>query len=220
MRWWRRWAKRVRAVVRRGEVERELNEELEFHIGLEVQKQLAAGVSPEEARRRALVAFGGVERYKELVRNARRFDWLHGLSLDCRLGLRMLVKYPGLALVGCIALAVAIAIGATSFTVIRAFVVRALPLDDGDRIVAIQNLDVESTNADASHTHLHDSELWRAEVAAIAEWGAYRTLDRNIVTGDGRVTAARIAELTGSGFRIARVNPLLGRYFVDADERP
>src|SRR5687768_13576891 len=193
----RRWVKRVRAVVRRDEVERELNEELEFHIGLEVQKHVAAGRSPEEARRRALIAFGGVERYKELVRNARRFDWLHGLSLDFKLGLRMLVKYPGLAIVGCIAMAVAIAIGSASFVVIRTFVDPAPPLNDGDRVVAIQNVDIEGTDADASRTHLHDYELWRDEVAALSEFGAYRTIDRNIVTADGRVSAARIAEMTG-----------------------
>ena len=219
MRWWRRWVKRARAVVRRAEVERELNEELEFHIAQEVQKQVEAGLTPRDARRQAMIAFGGVERYKEHVRNARRFDWLHGLSLDLQLGLRMLLKYPGLAVVGCIGMAVAIAIGAASFTVIRAVVAPALPLDDGDRIIAIQNLDRASADQNNGRTQLHDYELWRREVSAIAELGAFRIINRNTVTADGRVVPARIAEMTASGFRVARVAPLLGRYLVDADER-
>src|SRR5688500_12942387 len=99
MAWTKRWKRRLRALVRREAVERELNEELALHLELETQKNLRAGMSPQEARRRAVLAFGGVEKFKEEVRDARTLGWLSGLSLDARLGARMLVKYPGLTLV-------------------------------------------------------------------------------------------------------------------------
>lgn len=65
MGWTKRWSKRLRALLRKDTVERELDEELAYHLEMETQKNLGAGMSPEEARRQARVAFDGVERYKE-----------------------------------------------------------------------------------------------------------------------------------------------------------
>ena len=90
MRWTKRWARRLRTVLRRDAVERELDEEMTFHFQMEVEKNVRAGMAPAEARRRAGIAFGGVEKFKEEVRDARAFGWVSGLSLDLKLGLRML----------------------------------------------------------------------------------------------------------------------------------
>src|SRR5687768_13128829 len=105
MGWTKRVSKRLRTLVRRDAVERELDEELAYHMELEVQKNLAAGMSEAEARRRAAIAFGGVEKHKEEVRAARALGWISGTSLDFKLGFRMLIKYPGLTLVGGLAIA-------------------------------------------------------------------------------------------------------------------
>jgi predicted permease len=218
MGWPRRWRKRLRGLLRREAVERELDEELSFHLEQEIQKNLDRGLSSGEARRQAMIAFGGVERYKEQVREARALAWVSGLSLDFKLGARMLLKHPGLAVVGAAAMAVGIAIGATSFGVIRTLTNPSLPLDEGDRVLTIQNLS-EENGGEQRNSHLHDLEVWRVELDAVRELGAYRTVDRNLVSPDGRIESVRVAEMTASGFRIARVPPLLGRYFVDDDER-
>jgi hypothetical protein len=76
--WTKRWRKRMRALMRRDDVERELDEELAFHLQMETEKNLRAGMSPAEARRR-------VEGHKEEVRDARWLGGFHGLSLDARL---------------------------------------------------------------------------------------------------------------------------------------
>src|SRR4028118_1159463 len=85
----KRWSKRVRALVRRDDVERELDEELAFHLEMETEKNVRSGMTPAEARRQAVLEFGGVEKHKEEVRDARWLGGLNGLSLDTRLGARM-----------------------------------------------------------------------------------------------------------------------------------
>jgi hypothetical protein len=76
----------MRALMRRGDVRHELDEELAFHLQMETEKNVRAGMAPAEARRRAVLKFGGVEGHKEEVRDARWLGGFHGLSLDARLG--------------------------------------------------------------------------------------------------------------------------------------
>jgi hypothetical protein len=78
MGWTKRWSRRLRALVRKDAVERELDEELAFHLEMETAGNLRQGMDPDEARRRAAVTFGGVERFKEEVRDSRRLGWVTG----------------------------------------------------------------------------------------------------------------------------------------------
>src|SRR5215213_10029359 len=81
--------------------DKELDEELRFHLEMEAGKLARSqGLDPQEAQRRAGAAFGGMERYKQEVRDARGLAWVQGLRLDFVLGVRMLIKYPALTLVG------------------------------------------------------------------------------------------------------------------------
>jgi putative ABC transport system permease protein len=217
-----KWTHGIRArlhLLQRNTAEERMDEEMRFHLEMETEKNLREGMSPEEARRHAMLAFGGVERHREAMRDGRTLAWADGLALDLKLGLRMLAKYPGLAVVGVLGMAVGITYGASLFTFIAVANDPALPLDEGHRVVAIQNLDAARSDQ-ARETHLHDLVTWREELRALEEVAAYRTVDRNLVTRDGRGEPLRIAEMTASGFRVARVPPLLGRYLVDEDERP
>ncbi|HEX2190911.1 MAG TPA: ABC transporter permease [Longimicrobiaceae bacterium] len=216
MRWTHGTRARLRLLFRRTAEER-MDEEMRFHLEMETEKNLRAGMGPDEARRRALLDFGGVERHREAMRDGRTLSWLGGASLDLKLGLRMLAKHPGLTLVGVLGLAVSIAIGAGVFSVLHTMYDPALPLDEGGRVVAVHNVDV--ADGGGSRTHLHDLESWRAELRALEDAGAYRIVDRNLFGPDGRAEPLRVAEMTASGFRVARVPPLLGRYLVEEDER-
>jgi hypothetical protein len=84
-----------------------------------------------------------------------------------------------------------------------------LPLDEGDRIVSIQNWD-RATGA-PQHRTLHDFEIWRRELTSIQEIGAYFTTERNLITDDGQSEPIEAAEMSASAFRLARVSPLIGR---------
>lgn len=216
MHWTKRWKRRLRALVHKDAVERELDEELAFHHEMETEKNVQAGMSPMEARRRAVLKFGGVERFKEEVRDARGLAWLTGTSLDFRLGARMLVKYPGLTVVGTLAITFAICVGVGTFEFLSQVVYPSLPLEDGDRVVGIRSWDAASSEMEPSG--LHDFVVWREELRSVEELGAHRTVERNLITGDGRGEPVEVAEISASGFQVTRVPALLGRTLVAADE--
>ena len=219
MRWLDAARTRLRLLLTPRAAEARMSREFEFHIEMETERlRRESGLDPLEARRQALATFGGVENYKEELRDGRGLAWLAGMSLDLKLGLRMLVKYPGLTIVGVVGMAVAVAIGAVAFAVVSTVIDSRLPLDQGDRIIAIQNLDLRR-NDEGRQTHLHDLAVWREALSTVEQIGAYRTIDRNLITPGGRAEPARVAEMTASGFRVARVAPLLGRYFSADDER-
>ena len=214
------WAARehIRTVFLRRRAEAEMAAELRFHLEMEAEKIASAeGVSREEARRRAGVAFGGVERFKEEVRDARGLDSLAGTRLDFILGLRMLVKHPALTIIGGLGIAVGIAVSVGFFTFLRANSNPALPLAEGERIVALENRDVEVNNED--RRVVHDFLAWRDELRSVKELAAFRTVDRNLRIGDALAEPVKVAEMTGMAFRVTRVSPLLGRYLVPDDER-
>lgn len=115
----RRAIRRLLSSVRSGRAEAELAREIESHLRLLEDRFLAQGMSAREARSAARRAFGGVEQVKEHQRDARSFRALDAWWLDLKLGARMLVKYPGLALVGGLGMAVATAIAVGGFTAIH-----------------------------------------------------------------------------------------------------
>lgn len=138
--------------------------------------------------------------------------------LDFKLGFRMLVKYPGLTLVGFLAISVAIAVGAAGFQFMTFVMHPRIPLDEADRIVVIENVDVAAI--DTERHILHDFVVWRTELESVEHLSAYRDLERNLVTEEGSAGLVWVAEISASAFRVARVPPLLGRYLVEADEEP
>jgi putative ABC transport system permease protein len=142
-----------------------------------------------------------------------------GISwLDVQLGVRMLIRYKGLTLVGGLALAIAIGLGAGWYDVMRDQLHPTLPLPEGDRFVEVEVRNAASNAAE--QRVLHDFLHWRTEVRTIEDLGAYRTIERNLILGDARPEPVRVAEITASAFRVARVPPVLGRPLLDADEQP
>src|SRR5918995_2707721 len=90
---------RLRLLFGRRTAESRMTKEIGFHLDMETERLVREqGLDAVEARRRALVAFGGVEQHKEALRDGRGLAWLGGLTLDLKLGVRMLMKYPGLTL--------------------------------------------------------------------------------------------------------------------------
>ena len=170
---------------------------------------------------RVLTAVETIEMAAALVRaRVARFRTNRGSSIvqDCKLGFRMLVKYPGLTLAGGLALAIAIGIGAGWYDLTGDLLRPTLPLPEGHRLV-----EVEMRNSVASEDErrlLHDFLTWRQDVRSIEDLGAYRTLERNLVLGDARPEPVTVAETTASAFRLARVPPFLGRTLLDDDEQP
>ena len=144
-------------------------------------------------------------------------SWLDGFSFDLKLGGRMLVKYPGLTIVGGVAMAFAICVGTVIFQVLTLFVQPTLPLPAGERIVQIRNWDVAANSPE--QRALGDFIVWRGALRSVTELGAWRDVTRNLIVAGGDARPVVVAEITSSGFRIAQGEPLLGRVLVAADER-
>ena len=218
MRTLRAWWSRIAGFVRPGAGEREFADELQSHIDLHTDDNIRAGMTPDEARRQALVRIGSVAGAREAHRDRRGLPGLEALVFDLKIGGRMLVKYPGLTIVGGLAMAFAIWVGIVIFQVVGLFVHPTLPLPEGARLVEIRSMDVAANVQEEKI--LHDFLEWRQSVRSLTEVGAWRDSSRNLIVsvGDGR--PVNVAEMSVSGFRVADGEPLMGRVLVEADEQP
>jgi predicted permease len=199
--------------------EHELDDELEAHLAIEVQRLVDLGMDPAAARAAARKDFGNVLQVREDTRRTwRLFPPLSSWWLDVKLGLRMLRKHPGLALAGGAGIAVAVAIAAAGFSFVydnmRA---SSLPLEDGGRVVSLELWDQAAGKPQTQC--LYDFHLWREGLRSVRELGAFRTLTPNLIVPGAQAESVRVAAMSASGFTVARVRPLLGRYLEESDER-
>jgi predicted permease len=137
--------------------------------------------------------------------------------LDLKLGLRMLVKHPVLTLIGVLATSFAIGASAAYFEVVNDFIHPTLPLQDGERVVAIQNDDLEA--ASSERRSLHDFMTWRNELESVEDLGAFTVYSRNLRSKGGSAEPVEVVEISAAAFRVARILPLLGRPLLEADEQ-
>jgi putative ABC transport system permease protein len=137
--------------------------------------------------------------------------------LDVRLALRMLARYPLLTIVSTLGMAFGLAAGVVGFEVRSQLSNPRLPLDDGERIVGVRNWDAAGDRA----VRLGDADYraWLAQVTRVEDLGAAALVERNLAV-DGNAEPVRVAEMTASAFRTARVRPLVGRPILESDESP
>jgi putative ABC transport system permease protein len=198
-------------------VAREMEAEMRFHVELEAERLMREeGLRAGEARRRALLQFGSRDRYQEEGRDARGVSGISGLSLDVKLGARMLARYPGVSMVGFLALTIGISLGAAYLEIANDFLHPRLPLAEGDRIVGVQNWDVQEN--DPEPRSLHDFVAWREQLRSVVQLSAFRSIERNLGEVNRPAEPAYGAEMSASAFPLARVAALQGRTLVPSDE--
>jgi predicted permease len=143
---------------------------------------------------------------------------LHFSWLDFKVGFRMLARYPGLTVVGTVAIAVAIALGVLYFEAVSKWQNPRLPMRDADRVISIRNWDVNRFAPEGRL--LNDFGIWRDELKTVDDLGASIGFERNLATAeDGRIEPVRGVEITASAFRLLGVTPLLGRVLTEQDQR-
>jgi len=132
----------IRAFTRRlfakKKVERELDEEMRFHVEMEAEKHVRRGLSPEEARREALKSFGGVDKFKDEVRDQSAARFLESLGQDLRYGLRALWKNPAFSVAAVLTLALGIGANTAIFSVVHGVLLQSLPYGGGERLVRLR----------------------------------------------------------------------------------
>ena len=138
-------------------------------------------------------------------------------TLDFKLGLRLLRRYPGITVISTVAMAVAIALGMLYAEGLTKGLYPTLPVTDADRIVTIRYWDMGKGTLE--ERSLHDFAATRASVKAIEQFGAALVFTRNLVTEDHQVEPVRGAEVTASAFTLMGMTPLVGRTLTARDEQ-
>jgi len=126
----RRILPRLRALFRGSRLEHEMGEELRFHLEKQIEDNIKAGMTPEEARYAALRTFGGVEQIKERCRDTHRFRFIEDFRQDVCYGFRMLLRNPGFSAASVFSLALGIGANTAVFGLIDTLIFRPFPVRD------------------------------------------------------------------------------------------
>jgi putative ABC transport system permease protein len=198
-------------------VEHELNEELRAHLDLLSDQKINDGLTPEAARRAALVELGGVEHVKEGVREVRHGRLLEDLAQDTRYALRSLRKHPGFTTVAILTLALGIGANTAIFSVINTVLLRPLPYENADRLVVIVETVAERSIGGASYANFVD---WRNQNTTFANVAAVRQRESFNLTGTGESERLQGRLVSANFLSTLGVSPIVGRDFVTEDDRP
>jgi predicted permease len=206
-------ALRIRGVLRRGAADRELDEEVRFHLDMEARRLERGGVPPGEAERLARVRFGGVERFKEQAREARGTRVVEDGMQDIKYGLRMLAKNPVFTAVAVLTLALGIGANTAIYTVVEAVLLEPLPFREPDRLALL------FTRNDEQHQERYmvspmDYDDWRRMNATFASMAAYWPTTGTLLELDGGPTRVRIVYTTEDFFDVMGVSARPGRTFT------
>ena len=211
---------RLRALFARAAMDRELDEELRFHLEREAEKYERAGVPPDEAMRRARLTFGGVERIKEDTRDTRGIMIIDGLRQDLRFAWRGLMARPGFTAAIVLTLGLGIGANAAMFGIIDRLMFRPAPyLADPDHTHRVYlryqaNLG-ERIDRNLEYTRYADLQRWTTSFDRMAAFG-YR--QAAIGTGED-AREMTVAAVSGNFLDFFAARPVLGRFFLPEEDR-
>src|SRR5579863_7641766 len=191
---------RLRSLFRRRRVDEELDEELRYHVELKTEENIARGMTPENARRAALLDLRGIERTREARQDLMALRWLDHFSRDLRYAFRMLAKSPGFTAVAVIALALGTGTDTAMYTIVNGALSWDMGLDNRDEIVAV-------TSADAARgqdwsTSYPDFLDFRSRTKSLAGLAAYQIESVNVSDSNALPERYYCAEMSANGFTV------------------
>jgi putative ABC transport system permease protein len=209
----------LRALLRKSELERELDEELRDHIERQFEQNLRLGMNPEEARIAARKAFGGVEQAKERSRDVRGVRWVEEFWQDLRYGARILIKNPGFTLIAVVTLALGVGANTAIFSVVNATLLRPPPYKNPDRIVMVWGTNPGGFGWRGKTGFSAPGFLdYRERNRVFERMATFNGADFTLV-GNGSPEPIRGGRVTPEFFEALEVRPMLGRAFLPEDEQ-
>jgi predicted permease len=206
--------RRLGALLNRRALEQDMDEEMRLHVELEAAELARTGFPADEALRRARIAFGGVERFKEEAREARSGQAMERMLRELRLSLRTLRRSPGFTLT--VLLTITLGIGASTalFTVLNRIVLQPLPYPASERLVRVTHDTPGMPDAGlSSGTYLY----YRDRASSFQSLASYHETVLNLASGEGSAERVRVAMTGPELFDVLGVRPVLGRAYTVAD---
>jgi predicted permease len=202
---------RVIARFRRARLDRDLDDELAFHLAMREAECIRQGVAPDQARETARRAFGGVAQFKEQAREMWTFPTFESLLQDVRYALRALGRSPAFSIVAITALAIGIGGNTAIFSVLDAVRAQALPYHDGDRLVELWG-NVQRARIERRGASYPDYLDWRAQSKSFVDMAAFDSQWMTLAEGDEpeRLLAESVS---AQYFSLLGVSPVRGRVF-------
>jgi putative ABC transport system permease protein len=213
---WRVWA-RVTGLFRSNWRDREMAQEFESHLQMHIDDNIRAGMSPEQARREALVKFGGMETAKESVRETSRLLWLETSMRDVRYALRGLRLNPGFAMTAVLSLTLGIGASVAIYTVADNLLLRPLPYPEAKQLVMLYEM---NPHRDSKHNVISPANYfdWKAQSSSFSAIGGF--FDFHIILGDGKRTEEVDAQaVSGEVLPALQVKPIRGRVFTMQEDK-
>jgi putative ABC transport system permease protein len=212
---------RLRSLLRRGQVEQELDEELRYHLDRQIEENIAGGMTAREARYAALRAMGGIEQHKEECRDMRRVNFIEDFIQDLRYGLRVLVKSPVFTIVAVLSLALGIGANTAIFSVVNGLLLQPLPYPEPERIVDVWHTPPqESFPGMATFSVSPGNYLdWKNQNESFESMAVYQGAGFSMSNGDTPVTVIGTA-VSSEFFSVLRSTPIQGRTFLPEEEQP
>jgi macrolide transport system ATP-binding/permease protein len=207
---------RLAGLFNRNRREREMTEEIESHLAMHIADNLRAGMTPDQARREALLRLGGVECKKEAYRERSTAPLLEHLALDFRFTVRQLRKNPVFACTAVVVLASGMSASIAIFAFVEAALIKPLPYPNPATLVGVTESAAQFPRANLSYLDYQDWKRFNT---------AFRSMD--VYTGEGFLIStpsgaepAHAARVSSGFFRTLGVKPLLGRDFSANEEAP
>ncbi len=217
------WIKGLRARARSifGAAESRMEEEFSFHVEMETQRLVVEqGLAHDEARRRAVIAFGGMDHHREAMRDGRGARWLDDFAADVRYALRAMRHSPGFALAVAVTLGVGIGVNGLIFGYVNTVLFRTVPGRDTERLVALFNTDTRSGLLDevAYEDYLDFRDRSGVFKGFAGIWGAPLNLVADAASAAGGTSDMVWGEMvTENYFSVIDMRPALGRVFTAND---
>ena len=216
MRWIYKLPLRFRSLLRKTHVERELTDELRFHLEKLIEEKVASGMTPEEAHHAAMRELGGMEQIKEQCRDMRKVNYIEHFFQDVRYGRRMLAKNPGFTTVAVLTLALGIGANTAIFSVVNAVLLRPLPFPQPDRLVLLwaTNQRTGETEDVSSYPDFLD---WKVQSKSFDGMAAFTNRTLTLSAGNETELASGVRVAPGF-FETLGVLPALGRTIHPGEE--